>query len=166
MALKFSNSQEFLNKLQLAINMFIAVPMLGFIVLFLRIENKTYNPDFLGEEFVFNLRWIEFFLVTGLAALGLIVFHRIRKRLTSSMTIREKLMIYYQASISRSYYFLAATLLALAGLALTAESFHVIYYTISLVMFSITYPTIFRINRELRLNKEEREVIISRGNIK
>lgn len=166
MALKFSNSQEFLNKLQLAINMFIAVPMLGFIVLFLRIENKTYNPDILAEELIFNLRWIEFFLVTGLAALGLIVFHRIRKRLAPSMTIREKLMIYYQASISRSYYFLAATLLALAGLALTAESFYVIYYTISLVMFSITYPTIFRINRELRLNKEEREVIISRGNIK
>ena len=82
------------------------------------------------------------------------------------MTIREKLEIYYGASIARSYYFLAATLVALAGLALTAEQFYVIYYTICLVAFSMTYPTIYRINRELRLNREEREVIISRKNIK
>ena len=53
MGLKFSNSQEFLNKLQLYINAFIAIPMLGFIILFLKIENRAYNPEFLGEEITF-----------------------------------------------------------------------------------------------------------------
>jgi len=166
MAIKFSNSQEFLNKLQLFINVFIAAPMLGFIVLFLRIENKTYNPDFLEETLTFYLRLIVFIIVSGLIILGLVIFQRIRKKSDTSMTIREKLDIYYVASITRSYYFLVATLVALAGLTLTAEQFYVIYYTICLVAFSMTYPTIYRINRELRLNREEREVIISRKDIK
>jgi uncharacterized protein (DUF58 family) len=68
--------------------------------------------------------------------------------------------------MNRAYFFLGATVLALIGLTLTAEQFYVIYYTVCLVAFSITYPTIFRINRELKLNREEREVIISRKKIK
>lgn len=166
MTFKYSNSQEFLNKLQLLINALIAIPMLGFIVLFLRIENDTYNPDFLGVELTFNLRWIVFIIVLGMTLIGLYLFYREKKELNPSMTIREKLKIFYTGSIKRSYFFLGATLVALVGLALTAEQFYVIYYTICLVAFSMTYPTIYRINHELKLNREEREVIISRKNIK
>jgi len=166
MALKFSNSQEFLNKLQLYINAFIAIPMLGFIILFLRIENRSYYPDFLGEEITFYLRFIIFAAIMILIVFGLVLSKRKRESLDANMSIRDKLNIYYSASISRAYSLLGATLLALIGLTLTAEQFYVIYYTICLVAFSMTYPTIYRINRELKLNREEREVIISRKKIK
>jgi len=166
MALKFSNSQEFLNKIQLYINAFIAVPMLGFIVLFLRIENRTYNPDYLNEDITFYLRFIMLLAIMGLIVLGLVISKRIRGNLDVNMSIRDKLDVYYKAAMNRAYFFLGATVLALIGLTLTAEQFYVIYYTICLVAFSITYPTIFRINRELKLNREEREVIISRKKIK
>lgn len=166
MALKFTNSQEFLNKLQLFINIFIAMPMLAFIVLFLRIENKTYTPDFLDEALIFSMRFIVFVGVAGLVALGVLFFNKERNKVDASMTIRDKLEIYYSASVTRSYYFLVATIISLIGLALTAEQFYIIYYTICLVAFSMTYPTIYRINRQLRLNREEREVIISRKEIK
>ncbi len=166
MALKFSNSQEFLNKLQLYINAFIAIPMLGFIILFLRIENRSYYPDFLGEEITFYLRFVIFAAIMILIVFGLILSKRKRESLDANMSIRDKLNIYYSASISRAYSLLGATLLALIGLTLTAEQFYVIYYTICLVAFSMTYPTIYRINRELKLNREEREVIISRKKIK
>jgi hypothetical protein len=145
---------------------FIAIPMLAFIVLFLRIENKTYHPDFLEEEMIFYLRIIVFAVVSGLILMGLIFSKRKRDSLESSMTIRDKLEIYYAGAVTRSYYFLVATIAALIGLLLTAEQFYVIYYTICLVAFSMTYPTIYRINRELKLNREEREVIISRKEIK
>ena len=166
MALKFSNSQEFLNKLQLYINAFIAIPMLGFIILFLRIENRSYYPDFLGEEITFYLRFVIFAAIMILIVFGLVLSKRKRESLDANMSIRDKLDIYYSASISRAYSLLGATLLALIGLTLTAEQFYVIYYTICLVAFSMTYPTIYRINRELKLNREEREVIISRKKIK
>ncbi len=166
MALTFSNSQEFINKLQLYINAFIAVPMLGFIVLFLRIENRTYNPDFLNEEVTFYLRFIMLFAILVFIVSGLVFSKRIRGGLDLNMSIRDKLDVYYKAAMNRAYFFLGATVLALIGLTLTAEQFYVIYYTICLVAFSITYPTIFRINRELKLNREEREIIISRKKIK
>jgi hypothetical protein len=166
MALKFSNSQEFLNKLQLYINAFIAVPMLGFIVLFLRIENRTYNPDYLNADITFYLRFIMLVAILVFIVSGLVFSKRIRSNLDHNMSIRDKLDVYYKAAMNRAYFFLGATVLALIGLTLTAEQFYVIYYTICLVAFSITYPTIFRINRELKLNREEREVIISRKKIK
>jgi hypothetical protein len=160
MALKFTNSQEFLNKLQLYINAFIAVPMLGFIILFLRIENRTYNPDYLNEDITFSLRFIMLLAILAFLVLGLVFSKRIRGTLDLNMSIRDKLDVYFKAAMKRAYFFLGATVLALIGLTLTAEQFYVIYYTICLVAFSITYPTIFRINRELKLNREEREVII------
>lgn len=163
---QFTNSQEFLNKLQLFINALIALPMLGFIVLFLKIENKTYAPDFLGQDWTFYLRFIAFAGVTTFVVMGMVFFRKKRNALVPSMTIREKLEIYYSASIYRAWFFFAATLIALIGLALAAEQFYVIYYTLTLVVFSMTYPTIYRINRELRLNRDEREVIISRKKIK
>ena len=166
MALKYSNSQEFLNKLQLYINAFIAVPMLGFIVLFLRIENRTYNPDYLNEDITFYLRFFTLAAILFLIVFGLVFSKRIRGNLDPNMSIRDKLNVYYSAAMTRAYFFLGATVFALIGLTLTAEQFYVIYYTLCLVAFSITYPTIFRINRELKLNQEEREVIISRKNIK
>jgi len=166
MVLKFSNSQEFLNKLQLYINAFIAVPMLGFIVLFLRIENRSYNPDLLNYDVTFYLRFIVLAAILFLIVSGLVLSKKIREILDPNMSIRDKLNVYYKAAMNRAYFFLVATVLALIGLTLTAEQYYVIYYTICLVAFSMTYPTIFRINRELKLNREEREVIISRKKIK
>jgi hypothetical protein len=166
MVLKFSNSQEFLNKLQLYINAFIAVPMLGFIVLFLRIENRSYNPDLLNDDVTFYLRFIVLAAILFLIVSGLVLSKKIREILDPNMSIRDKLNVYYKAAMNRAYFFLGATVLALIGLTLTAEQYYVIYYTICLVAFSMTYPTIFRINRELKLNREEREVIISRKKIK
>jgi hypothetical protein len=142
------------------------MPMLAFIVLFLRIENKTYTPDFLDEALIFSMRFIVFVGVAGLVALGVLFFNKERNKVDASMTMRDKLEIYYSASVTRSYYFLVATIISLIGLALTAEQFYIIYYTVCLVAFSMTYPTIYRINRQLRLNREEREVIISRKEIK
>jgi len=93
MALKFSNSQEFLNKLQLYINAFIAVPMLGFIVLFLRIENRSYNPDYLNEDVTFYLRFIVLAAILCLIVLGLVLSKKIRKILDPNMSIRDKLNV-------------------------------------------------------------------------
>lgn len=140
--------------------------MLGFIVLFLRIENRSYNPDYVGEEITFYLRFVIFAAIIALIVSGLFLSKRKREGLDPNMSIRDKLEIYYIATITRAYFFLGATVLALIGLTLTAEQFYVIYYTICLVAFSMTYPTIYRINRELKLNREEREVIISRKKIK
>jgi len=166
MPLKFSNSQEFLSKLQQYINILIAIPMMAFIVLFLKIENRTYHPEILNEDMTFYLRIISLIGVLVMVGLGWYAFKKGISSLNTSMAIRNKLELFYSASMTRSYYFEAATFLTLIGLALTAEQLYVGFYTICLVAFSITYPTIYRINSQLRLNKEERGLIISRKKIK
>ena len=165
MSLKFTNSQEFLNKLQLQINLMIALPMLVLIYFFLRIENGTYLPEILPEETIFFLRIGAIFLVIVLVVLGFVSFRRGIDTLNPEMHLRDKLELYFSASITRSALFEAATIISLAGLILSGEQIYVGYYTICLVAFSITYPTLPRINQQLRLKKKEREIILSRSPI-
>lgn len=165
MPVKFNNSQEFLNKLQLQINLMIALPMLVVIYFFLRIENGAYSPEILPEETLFYLRIVVIFLVIFLAILGIVSFKRSIDTLNPEMHLRDKLELYFSASITRSALFESATIITLAGLVLSGEQIYVGYYTICLVAFSITYPTLQRINQQLRLKKKERETILSRGPI-
>lgn len=165
MSLKFTNSQEFLNKLQMQINLLIGLPMLILIYFFLRIENHTYNPHILPEETQFILRIGVLLVVIILVILGLISFSRQVKSLSAEMPLRDKLVLFFSASLTRSYLFEIATLVSLVGLILTGEQIYVGYYTICLVAFSITYPTLQRINQQLRLKKSDREIILSRKKI-
>jgi len=165
MSLKFTNSQEFLNKLQMQINLLIGLPMLILIYFFLRIENHTYNPHILPEETQFILRIGVLLVVIILVILGLISFSRQVKSLSTEMSLRDKLVLFFSASLTRSYLFEIATLVSLVGLILSGEQIYVGYYTICLVAFSITYPTLHRINQQLRLKKSDREIILSRKKI-
>ncbi len=165
MALKFSNSQEFLNKLQMQINLLIGLPMLILIYFFLRIENNSYHPDILPEGTLVILRIGILLLVIILVVLGLVSFNRQIKSLNAEMYLRHKLELFYSASLTRSYLFEIATLVSLTGLILSGEQIFVGYYTICLVAFSITYPTLHRINQQLKLKKGDREIILSRKKI-
>ena len=163
--MKFSNSQEFLNKLQVQINLLIALPMLILIYFFLRIENNTYNPQILPEESLFILRIGVLFLVIILVILGLVSFTRQVNSLNAEMPLRDKLELFFSASLTRSYLFEISTLISLTGLILSGEQIYVGYYTICLVAFSITYPTLHRINQQLKLKENDREIILSRKKI-
>ena len=163
--MKFSNSQEFLNKLQVQLNLLIALPMLILIYFFLRIENNTYNPHILTEDSLYILRIGVLFLIIILVILGLISFSRQVNSLNPEMPLRDKLELFFSASLTRSYLFEISTLISLTGLILSGEQIYVGYYTICLVAFSITYPTLHRINQQLKLKKEDREIILSRKRI-
>ncbi len=165
MSLKFINSQEFLNKLQTHINALIAIPMLALIYFFLRIENNSYNPEFLSDEVLYFLRLAILLLILALVITGLTTFRKIIRSRNIEMALRDKLELFFSASIKRSYMFGVATILSLAGLVLSAEQLYVAYYTICLVAFSITYPTMHRIIHQLQLKKEERDIILTRKRI-
>jgi hypothetical protein len=165
MPLKFTNSQEFLNKVQMQINLLIALPMLILIYFFLRIENNTYNPHILQEETRFILRIVILVLVIILVILGLVSFNRQINSFDPGRALRQKLELFFTASLTRSYLFELATLISLVGLILAGEQIYVGYYTICLVAFSITYPTLQRINQQLKLKKSDREIILSRKRI-
>jgi len=166
MLIKFSNSQEFLNKLQMQINVLIAFPMLVLIYFFLRIENNSYDPEILPMETLFYLRIGVLLVILLLVVLGFISFRRHIESLNAEMHLRDKLELFFSASLTRSYLFEVATLLSIAGLILSAEQIYVAYYTVCLVAFSVSYPTLHRINQQLKLKKSEREIILSRKKIK
>lgn len=165
MPLKFKNSQEFLNRLQMSVNILIAIPMMIFIYFFLRIENQSYQPDLLDAGVLFYMR-IGILLVTLILVIfGIVAFRRQVETINPEILLRDKLEFYFAASMTRSWIFEIATLVTLIGLITSAEEVYVAYYTMTLVGFSITYPTTHRIMRQLKLKKEEREILMARKEI-
>lgn len=165
MPLKFKHSQDYLNKLQIYINALMAVPLLLFIYFFLRIENNSYHPDLLNADSLFLMRAGILLAIIILIILGEVTFRKQMAGINLSLKLRDKLELFFNISITRSYYFEIATIISLLGLILSSEEVYVGYYAISLVAFSITYPTLQRISKQLRLNEEEREIIYSRDDI-
>ncbi len=162
MAVNFKNGQDFLNKLQLVTNIFIAIPLVGFIYLFLKIANQTYDPDLLTPEILVLLRVSIFMLVIIIVSLGIVAFNRQVKSLNPEMHLRDKLELYYSAATTRSILIEVASLIVLLGYALSAEEVYVAYYAICLIGFSLSYPTLLRIANQLRLKREDRELLFSR----
>ncbi len=165
MPVKFADSQEFLHKLQLYVNVLIAVPMMIFIYFFLRMENQSYNPELLDEGTLFYMRVGILFVTLILVIMGITAFRKQVDTINPEIYLRDKLELYFSASITRSFLFEIATLVTLIGLIVSAEQIYVAYYTITLVGFSISYPTMHRISQQLKLKKEEREQLLSRKKI-
>ena len=165
MSIKFSNSREFLNKLQLYVNMMIAVPMIIFIYFFLQIENGNYFPELLDEGTLSYMRIGILLILLIMVVMATIAFKKHVDSINPEILLRDKLDLYYSASITRSFLYEIATLTSIIGLIISGEQIYVAYYTITLVAFSITYPTMHRIVGQLRLKKNEKEILLSRKKI-
>jgi hypothetical protein len=126
----------------------------------------TYNPDFLSDYVLQYMRVGFFIIVLVSVGIGLFSFNRHISYLNPAMSLKDKLELYFSAAMTRTYFFVTATMVTLLGMSLSGEALYSIYYTITLVAFSISYPTLYRINSQLKLNPEEREIVLKRSEIK
>ena len=165
MKLIYNNSQEYINKLTQFVNFLAAFPMLIFIFLFIKIENNDYHPGLLNENTQFFLGILTFVLVSGIISLAILRFTSELKKIRNMDDLRSRLDKYYSAVRNRSYLYEIATIVALAGMALSGEGIYALYYSMALVAFSIGYPTVIKIASQLKLKGEEREIIMKKQDI-
>ncbi|MFC2124510.1 hypothetical protein ACFLU5_06835 [Bacteroidota bacterium] len=165
MKIVYQNSQEYLNKLIQTVNFLAAIPMIAFVILFIKIENNEYNPDILRESGLFFFRFLTFILVSGIIGIAIFQFRSNLKIIRDMGDLRSKLDNYHLAVRNRSWWFEAATILALAGMAISGEGIHALFYSMALVAFSIFYPTILKIANNLRLEGSDREIMLKQKDI-
>jgi hypothetical protein len=143
----------------------IAAPMMIFIYFFLKIENQSYNPEILDEGTLFYMRIGILFIALIMVILATVAFKKQVDSINPEIHLRDKLDLYYAASITRSFLYEIATLTTITGMIISGEQVYVAYYTITLVAFSITYPTMHRIAGLIKLKKDEREILMNRKKI-
>ena len=165
MKIIYLTSQEYLNKLIQLINFLAAIPMLAFILLFIKIENNAYNPEILGNSGLFFLRFLTFILVAGILGIAIFQFRSNLKIIREMGDLRSKLDNFYIAVRNRSWWFEIATIIALGGMAISGEGIYALFYSMTLVAFSIFYPTILKIANSLRLEGSDREIMLKQKDI-
>lgn len=81
------------------------------------------------------------------------------------LSLREKLDAYKSESVRKYLAFLLASLICVCGLYLTANSFFIVGYIVSIVLLSIKRPTLNTIIEDLKLNEEEQNILIEKKDI-
>jgi len=162
---KYQTSQDLLNKTIQLVNFLAAAPMLIFILLFIKIENNDYQPGILNDSGLFLMRILTFILVGGIIGIAVFQFRKNLEIIRKMNGLRERLDTYYIAVRNRSGWFEAATIIALAGMAISGEGIYALFYSMALVALSITYPTLLKMANTLRLEDEEREIVLKQKEI-
>jgi len=158
----YINFHDFIMKLQRRVHLLIALPILIFILLFLKIENTSYRPFILDKDLLYLLRTSMFFITIGVIIFSLIYFTVKIKQSGKLPGLRTKLDRYFSFSIIRDYLLTAILVINLTGMILTADRFYVIFFSITLVVMLSGYPSHSRIINALNLNQEETELAMSK----
>ncbi len=145
----------------------VGVPLLLFGWIYL--NRKVLKPWYFFEDDATGaVLHIIILVVAGFVAFR--AWRKYRKELSSpdfsrASSFRDKEQILakvnYFITASRAFYgFLTiSTLMVVAGFYLSAEEFYIGAYTILLVMYSVYRPTLDRMMKEMKLSKEEKELL-------
>lgn len=161
-SIKFNNVKEYYNKFNLIFHLLIAVPLLGFVVLYLEIHAGRLEPV-LNNPFLVNvLRYFFLFIIILTAGLAFIYFLKHIEDARKEMGLKNKLRHYFSIGITKYAFLEASTTVSVIGLWLTNENIYAVLYIIVLMIFSVNRPTVYRISRDLKLKDIEKEVVIKK----
>lgn len=162
----FHNAEEFYSKLYFIFNLSIAISLLPFCLLFLDVMHQSTGSTAI-ENPVINIA-----VVVLLCGLSMYLFYNGFKLLQGNqaidlrLTMREKMKRYYELHIDRFFWYTLSTLVSIVALLLTRSFVFIVTYVIVLGAMSIFRPTLRVMIKRLRLDDEEKEVIVQNLEIK
>jgi len=163
--MKFNSVNEYLEKLNNIFHLLVALPLLGFVAIYLQMHAGEFDPMVQASSLATALRYSFPFLVILTGGLAFISYRRNLITSKNQHTLREKLIHYFRASLVKFAFLGAASVVAVTGLFLTTENLYVVLYIIVLMLLSINRPTVFRIARDLGLRDSEKDIVIHKKEI-
>lgn len=154
------NTTEYLNTLNIIFYLIVGVPLALFCVLYLKFEGQGGLQQTSRDTFNLFLHVIIPLLTVACIAGAYIYYRKSRRQVKPETSLGDKLLFFYRISIIQYGILFAANILPVIGLYLSGEQIFPALYAIALVAFSINRPTLHRIIKALRLNKEERHNLI------
>lgn len=162
MKVDFKNFDEYQSKLGLVFHGALALPLLPFALLFLEIKNRAFT----GALEPSNLSAIINYAVPLIS--GLMVaqgFNSLKLKIRSvddSDTLKAKLTAYYKAAVPLYILVSIGCLLLAVALWLTTGGILIVAFIIILFVMSLNRPTPARYAKILKLNKEEKDIIMNK----
>ena len=150
---------DFFKKANLIFHWILAVPLLIFIFLYLEKRDDHWIP-LLTDPLTVTI--LSYFLFPASITFLFIGFKAFRDRVQAYKTmnlLKDKILIFYKAFAAQQLLFGLSSFLSLIGLYLTGNNGFAIFYMVVLFLSSIYRPSPSRVCHDLKLNKEDREIV-------
>lgn len=155
----FKTGEDYYHKIYLKFNALVAISLVPFGYMVLEMHNGT-ELDKTGN---FYLNWIVAIL---LIFAGSLILVNGKKRFSNELqvaidqnSLRQKLTVYLSAANRKFFNFTLAALIFDAGLFLTGSPLLIVAFVIAMILLSLGRPTLKLIVDELRLNKEDQQIL-------
>lgn len=164
--MQFKNIREFLDKINTIYYAIVALPLVLFLLVYLRMMGDGGHRPVLNNNNVVLL--IQIFIgLIFLAGIFLAYFIYRKNTAEARLTgvLRKKLERYYASLLIKNSILAGVSLFLVLAMFLTGNNFFVIMYLVTLVIISLNRPSPFSMIKDLKLNKEEQEILIKNHEI-
>lgn len=163
-AFSYKSADVYFFRFSLIFYVLMALPMIPFIIIYLAMQEGNVTPV-MGESMNTVLTLVLAALAFGNVVMGMKFYRKEMAALDSSMPLREKLDLFFHASVIQFSCLEAATVIAVVGLYLTKTIFFVLLFLGMVIIFAQVRPDLRRMTKELRFSKEEEGVIYEKKEI-
>ena len=155
------NPQQYFNTLNLIYYFMVAGPLGVFTYFYLKFAQQgmiqTAFPDQPDPVVIYIIPLATIIVM----ALAYSMYRNLMRKMDLTLPLTEKLSRFAKYAIVKYAFLEVASLLIVAGFALSKLKFYIILYVITLVVFSFHRPTQRRVGSDLKLNEEEKEKLWS-----
>lgn len=160
----YQTADQYYFRLSLIFYLLVSVPMVPFIIVYLQMQGGEVTPPF-GAQLNSTVTGILAVMAFGNVVLGMRLYKQEMGGLTKTSPLREKLDLFFHATVVQYSCMEAATIMAVAGLYLTRSTFFVLLYLGMVIIFAQVRPEIRRLCKQLGLSKAEEEVVYQKSEI-
>ncbi|MBU2914198.1 hypothetical protein [Reichenbachiella agariperforans] len=165
MALRFKNGEEYYNKIYTVFNLTVAITLLPFGYLVLEKHSGNLGVMSLGSWQLWAVS------LPAIATLAYLTWrtqqvHQKEKEIAKEQsTLRAKLSAYYATLYKRFWIFAGINMGSTIMLYITGSGLFIMTYVGSMILLSLSRPTLNLIIEELKLNPEEEKIIVNKEEI-
>ena len=158
----FESTEDYFYKINLWFSWVLAAPLVLFVILYLEWRDDSWMAFLQSESLV---QIATFLGIPIILAIGLIAHLRFRKSIREiepSIDLRNKLGNYASYFIRMQLFFTISALISMFSLFLTGSNLFAVYYLILLFFISLSRPSPQLISKQLKLNAENREILLKK----
>lgn len=154
---KFTNSVAYLNQLRGLFYFMVGIPLTLFIVVFLLYRSNTFEP--ILSSFPQNLVVVFSIVLITLGSLAFLYYFKKLPSAKKGENLRVKLTVYYKICYVQ---FALLSMISVVDLTLYFLSGHKLFaavYILLLIMLALNNPSYYNVVGNLKLLKDEREIM-------
>jgi len=156
----FHDLKDYLYKLNNLFHVMVAIPLLGFVYLYLESQVGRMQPLINNPDTILILHYILPLIIMVESGLAFIITKKSLSVFPNEDELRSKLSVYFRISLIKYAILEGAAIVSVVGYYLTLSKVYVVFYVVLLMIFSINRPTVYRISRDLKLEGEEKDIVV------